>query len=133
MPTIQIKSDISDLKKRRNICRKMTVVFGRLGVDVRHLLILWQPITQADIYPGPLSIAEMNKVWAGPIVYVSVAISNERPAAWRAQLLQELSDLFADGGPGEYVFIELLPVAASDFSTPVSRELQPQKEPPNDK
>lgn len=103
------------------------MIFGRLGVDVRHLLILWQPITQADIYPGPLSIAEMNKAWAGPIAYVSVAISNERSDSWRAQLLQELSDLFADGGRGEYVFIELLPVAASDFSTPMSRQHAPPK------
>ncbi|MCR5942610.1 hypothetical protein FG152_17500 [Ochrobactrum sp. XJ1] len=133
MPTIQIKSDISDPKRRRDICRKMTIVFGRLGVDVHHLLIMWQPIALADVYPGPLNIIEMNKAWDGPIAYVAVAISKERPASWRARLLQELSDLFAGGGRGDYVFVELVPVAPSDFSTPVSRSMQSAKEQHNDK
>jgi hypothetical protein len=110
----------------------MTVVFGRLSVDVRHLLIMWQPITPADVYPGPLNIIEMNRAWDGPIAYVTVTISEERPVSFRARLMQELSDLFAGGGRGDYVFVELVPVAASDFSTPVSRSMQSAKEQQND-
>lgn len=127
MPTVRIISNIAEPQKRREIARRLTVVFGRSGVKVSHLLFIWQHIELSDVYPGPFSLAERNPAISGHFASVTIEVSQQRPKQWRHEILQKTREIFADGLSDEYIFMGLVPVDPDDFVNATSAESRQQE------
>jgi hypothetical protein len=128
MPTVRIVSNIAEPQKRREIARRLTVVFGRLGVKISHLLFIWQHVELSDVYPGPFSLADRSPSTEGNFASVTIEVSQKRPKEWRREILQKTREIFADGLSDEYIFLGLVPVDPDDFLNATSANSRQQEE-----
>ncbi|MCM2477282.1 hypothetical protein HGO38_27905 [Rhizobium sp. CG5] len=126
MPTVRIVSNIAEPQKRREITRRLTVVFGRSGVKLSHLLFIWQHIELSDVYPGPLSLADRSPSISGNFASVTIEVSQKRPKEWRREILEKTREIFADGLSYEYIFVGLAPVNPDDFLNVTSENSRQQ-------
>ncbi|NTG05273.1 hypothetical protein G6K93_22095 [Agrobacterium rhizogenes] len=127
MPTVRIVSNIAEPQKRREIARRLTVVFGRSGVKISHLLFVWQHVELSDVYPGPFSLVDRSPSIEGNFASVTIEVSQKRSKEWRRELLQKTREIFADGLSDEYIFLGLVAVDPDNFLNATSENSRRQE------
>jgi hypothetical protein len=121
MPTITIESNVTDQAARQRFATRITVSFGKLGIDVGHILIKWRQLGLEDVFAGPLCLASSRRNMGRDSMFasVSIEIAHTRQRRWRLDLMEAVQAAAANIFGLDLLFIRLVPVDPADYRNPV--------------
>ncbi|MGJ5045267.1 MULTISPECIES: hypothetical protein [unclassified Bradyrhizobium] len=124
MPTLTIHSDLKDPTMRGRFCRRVTVTFGRLGVDVRHVLTRWLVIDPSAVFSGPAPLARSNVKSLASVAFIAIEVDQTRERSWRDKIVEGVLSASKDVFPHDRLFIRLIPVDPFDHWNVILAEMR---------